>query len=146
MVTLYGAVNTWANTPRLGSKNLYSKDNIHYLRYEKTAGKGMVEGCVGFLDTDPPTVVNSTATVWEDGGKRERDFGHTTGLRLFRVEGKESIYFPSAGLKEGFLENKMLYDEFIDKKLIVSVYAKKGGDPDIFSKKIGDIIHSSDGG
>ncbi|MGA9149285.1 MAG: hypothetical protein WBZ36_01805 [Candidatus Nitrosopolaris sp.] len=40
----------------------------------------------------------------------------------------------------------MLYDEFIDKKLIVSVYAKKGGDPDIFSKKIGDILHSSDGG
>ncbi|MGA9149284.1 MAG: hypothetical protein WBZ36_01800 [Candidatus Nitrosopolaris sp.] len=50
MVTLYGAVNTWANTPRLGSKNLYSKDNIHYLRYEKTAGKGMVlRGVLGFL-------------------------------------------------------------------------------------------------
>jgi hypothetical protein len=145
-ITLSGVLNTWANTPRLGYKNLYSKDNIHYLTYEKTKGKGMVEGCFGFLDTEPHTVVNSTATVWEDSGKKERDFGHPMGLRLFRVEGEESIYFPSAAsLKEGFLENKMSYDEFIDRKLVVSVYAKKGGDPEIFSKKIRDIIYPSDG-
>ena len=149
-------------TPVLEFDGIFvNNESVYFLRVRKTKGEGMAESCQGFFTVEG-TDVSHSPTVWSHAEARSYDIGDYMDLRLFRVEEEhlkdveasmigndgvvnmikvgKSILFPSAHLDQGLDENRKPYDQFTNRRLTVTIVAKKGHVPKPFTQTIAQIL------
>ncbi len=87
------------------------------------------------------TNVTYAASAWSLDAQRVIDIGGQMDLRLFRIEGNDTIAFPVAYFEKGFGEKIQSLANFRSRKLEVEIHSDNASTPKPYVATIEDIIN-----